>query len=108
MCKNLLVISLLISFLNADIFEQDCKICHINSTQLTMIMSRYTLKYSSEQRIKEAMIKFLKDPSKTNSAMPLGFLSRFEIKEPTKLDDTQLKEAIDLYYKQFNLSQLIK
>lgn len=108
MCKNILVIALFLNFLNADIFEENCRVCHTNPTQLTMIMSRYTLVYSSENKIKEAMIKFLKEPSKENSAMPLGFLSRFDIKEPTKLDEVQLKEAIEIYYKQFNLTRLIK
>jgi hypothetical protein len=40
--------------------------------------------------------------------MPLGFLSRFDIKDKTKLNDEELKEAIDIYYEKYNLLQLIK
>lgn len=109
MCKNILVIILLIStHLNANVFERNCMSCHTNNTQLKMIMSRYTLKFSSEKRIKEAIFNYLKNPSKELSSMPLGFLSRFDIKEKTTLSDEELKEAIDAYYKKYNLLQLLK
>jgi hypothetical protein len=109
MCKNILVIALFIStYLNADVFERDCLSCHTNNTQLKMIISRYTLKFSSEKRIKEAIFNYLKNPSKELSSMPLGFLSRFDIKEKSKLNDEELREAIDTYYKKYNLLQLIE
>lgn len=109
MCRNILVIVLLIStYLNADVFKRDCLSCHTNNTQLKMIMSRYTLKFSSEKRIKGAIFNYLKNPSKELSSMPLGFLSRFDIKEKSKLNDEELREAIDIYYKRYNLLQLIE
>jgi len=109
MCKNILVIVLLLTtYLNANVFERNCQSCHHNNTQLKMIMSRYTLKFSSEKRIKEAIFTYLKNPSRELSSMPLGFLSRFDIKEKTKLSDEELKEAINIYYKNFNLLQLIE
>ena len=109
MCKNILVVILLLStYLNANVFEKDCQACHTNNTQLKMIMSRYTLNFSSEKKIKEALFNYLKNPSKELSSMPLGFLSRFDIKEKTKLNDEELREAIDIYYKKYNLLQLIE
>lgn len=104
MYKNILVILIFLSYLNGeDIFATNCKSCHANNLQLTMIMSRYTLKFSSEKRIKEAMKNFLKQPSREKSTMPLGFLSRFNIKEVTTLNNEELDLALDIYYKQFNL-----
>lgn len=109
MCKNILAIVLLIStFLSANEFEKNCTICHTNPTQLKMIMSRYTLKFSSEKRIKDAMFNYLRNPSKELSSMPLGFLSRFNIKEKSTLSDEELKKSIDIYYERFNLLQLLK
>ena len=109
MRKNFLAIILLLStYLNANVFEKNCQSCHNNKTQLKMIMSRYTLKFSSEKRIKEAIFNYLKNPSKKLSSMPLGFLSRFKIKDKSKLNDEELKEAINIYYDKYNLLQLIK
>lgn len=109
MCKNILVTMLLLTtYLNANVFEKNCLSCHTNNTQLKMIISRYTLKFSSEKKIKEAIFNYLKNPSKELSSMPLGFLSRFDIKEKSKLNDEELKEAIDIYYKKYNLLQLLK
>lgn len=49
------------------------------------------------------MKNFLKQPSREKSTMPLGFLSRFNIKEVTTLNNEELDLALDIYYKQFNL-----
>jgi hypothetical protein len=109
MCKNILGIVLLTFIhLNADVFENNCMSCHTNNTQLKMIISRYTLKFSSEEKIKEAIFNYLRNPSKELSSMPLGFLSRFEIKEKSQLSDQELKKAINIYYEKYNLLQLLK
>lgn len=113
MCKHILVVFLFIStFLNvsltADKFDKNCCNCHHNPIQLKMIMSKYTQKYSSQNRIKEAMFSFLKNPKKEDSAMHLGFLSKFGIKEKSKLDDKELKESIRSYYIKYNFKKLIE
>ncbi len=94
--------------LTANSFETNCKKCHFQTRQLQMFISKYTLKYSSEHKIKEAIFKYLKNPTKDNSVMPVGFLNRFGIKEKSNLDDNELKNAIDIYYKEYNLKNIIK
>jgi len=73
---NFLVFIFLLN-LNANSFEKNCKSCHFQEGQLQMFISRYTLKYSSEIKIKKAIYEYIKNPSKENSVMPRGFLNRF-------------------------------
>lgn len=109
MYKNILVIIfLLASSLTASEFEINCISCHQNSTQLKMIMEKYTLKFSSQKRVENAMFEFLKNPSKERTAMPFGFISRFGIKEKSTLSDEILKKSISEYYEKYNLTQYIK
>lgn len=90
------------------LFEQNCKNCHFAPRQLDMFISRYTLKYSSETKIKEAIFKYLKDPKEENSVMPRGFLARFGVKNRSTLDDAILKKSIDQFYDIYNLKKRIK
>lgn len=71
------------------------------------MMKKYTLKYSSETKIKKAIFDYLQEPSYEKSILPVGYINRFGIKEETMLDDKILKEMIDIYYKQFNLKSKI-
>ena len=107
MRKNILVI-FFCSLLSADEFEINCLNCHQNQTQLKMIMGKYTLNFSSEKRVKNAMFEFLKNPSQEKTVMPFGFISRFGIKEKSNLSDEVLKKSIEQYYKKYNLTQYIK
>jgi hypothetical protein len=74
--------------------------------QLNIFMHRYTIKYSSEVRIKEALFKYMKNPQASSSVMPMGFLNRWGVKKPTTLSDKALKEAIDEYYRLYNLKKV--
>ena len=105
--KLLLLIFLLSSILNASEFEENCLRCHNNNFQFQMFMKRYTLKHSSENRIKKAIFDYLKEPSYSTSLLPFGFLNRFGIKEKTTLDDETLKKMIDIYYKEYNIRSKI-
>lgn len=107
MRKNILVM-FFCSFVSANEFETNCLNCHQNPTQLKMIMGKYTLKFSSEKRVKNAMFEFLKNPSQEKSAMPSGFISRFGIKEKSNLSDEILEKSIQQYYEKYNLTQYIK
>ena len=93
--------------LNANSFEKNCKNCHFQTRQLEMFISKYTLKYSSEDRIKKAIFKYIKNPSIQTSVMPRGFLNRWGVKEATTLDDIELKNSIDSYFKRYNIKNKI-
>ena len=107
MVKVVLSIIILSSFLNASPFEENCLSCHENYFKFNMMMKKYTIKYSSEKRIKKAIFEYLKKPAYDKSVLPFGYLNRFGIKEETMLDDKTLREMIDIYYKQFNLKSKI-
>lgn len=104
MVKILSVFIICISFLNADRFEQECLTCHGDDFKFNIIMDKYTLKYSSEKRIKEAMFRYLKNPSYESSILPPDYIKKFGIKEKSALEDGLLKQMIDIYYKRFNLA----
>ncbi|PHS57014.1 MAG: hypothetical protein COB17_07285 [Sulfurimonas sp.] len=70
-------------------------------------MKKYTIKYSSERRIKKALFKYLKNPSYSTSLLPFGYLRRFGIKKKTTLSDKNLKNMIDTYYEQYNRKKKI-
>ena len=104
----LIVLLVLIMNLNANEFEKNCLSCHKNNKQFQMFMSKYTLKYSSERKIKQAMFDYLKEPKIDDSVMPRGFINRWGIKEKTTLEDEKLIEALDVYYENYNLKRVFK
>lgn len=102
------ILMILSALLWGESYERDCKECHKMEHQFQIFMHRYTLKYSSETRIKKALFDYLKNPQAQNSIMPMGFINRWGVKKPTTLDDKSLKEAIDAYYNQYNLHKVWK
>ncbi len=72
-----------------------------------MFMKKYTLKYSSEVKIKKAIFEYLKNPSIEKSVLPYGFLNRFGIKEKSSLEDKELNKMVDIYYEKFNIKSKI-
>jgi hypothetical protein len=107
MVKITLFIVILSSFLNASSFEENCLSCHGNDFKFNMMMKKYTQKYSSEKRIKEAIFNYLKEPTVEKSVLPYEYINRFGPKEKTTLDDKTLREMIDIYYDKFNIQSKI-
>lgn len=107
MVKILTIIFFLATILNASSFEENCLKCHANSYQFNMFMKKYTLKYSSDSKVKEAIFEYLKNPSFEKSVLPYGFLNRFGIKEASSLDTQELKSMIDIYYEKYNMKSKI-
>ncbi|MFZ9659924.1 MAG: hypothetical protein ACO29X_05170 [Arcobacteraceae bacterium] len=89
-------------------FETNCLECHFAKEQLKMFLERYEEKYGSENDVKKAIFKYMKNPKKENSIMPSGFLKRFGVKEKSNLNDIALKKAIDIYYDTYNIKKKIK
>jgi hypothetical protein len=103
MVKFIFFLLIIFSNIYASEFDEKCLNCHQDSFQFNMMMKRYTLKYSSEEKIKEAIFNYLKNPTHETSILPLGFLNRFGIKDKSTLDDETLKEMIAIYYDRYNL-----
>lgn len=88
-----------------NIYEQNCLPCHQPlSIGLDKIFFRYLLKYSSEISIKSALIDFLKNPNRQTSAMSVEQIRRLGIKSKTNLTDDELKEAIDIYWDTYKVT----
>ena len=107
MVKQITIISLLLTMLNASDFDNDCLSCHNNDFKFNMMMKKYTQKYSSEKKIKKAIFEYLKNPLKEKSVLPFGYINRFGIKEKTDLDDEALSDMIDIYYDKYNIKSKI-
>ncbi|EQB40475.1 hypothetical protein M947_01370 [Sulfurimonas hongkongensis] len=103
MVRLLSVFLLFYITLGASEFDKNCFDCHGKDFKFHIIMKKYTLKYSSEKRIKEAMFDYLREPSPEKSILPLEYIQKFGLKEKSPLDDKTLREMIDIYYDRFNL-----
>lgn len=103
MVKALLLTTLFLSSLYSSTFRENCLSCHENDFKFNMIIKKYTQKYSSEARIKDAMFEYLREPSALKAILPYEYINRFGIKKKSTLDDKTLREMIDIYYNEFNI-----
>lgn len=104
MVKILLIISLLIATLHANVYEDNCLACHKDlPVSIDKYFYRYLLKYSSQKDVKKAMTDYLKRPNKDKTIMPEAFISRFGIKKPTKLNEKELDSAINIYWQEYKI-----
>lgn len=107
MVKALLFTTLFLSLLDGSTFKENCLSCHEKDFKFNMILKKYTQKYSSERKIKEAIFEYLREPSVEKAILPYEYINRFGIKEKSELDDKTLREMIDIYYEMFNLKDKI-
>ena len=92
-----------------NIYERNCVTCHNRiPVSIDKYFYGYLLEYSSEKDVKEAMFEFLKNPTKEKSLMSESIIKRFGLKKKTRLSDTELKEALDIYWSEYNLFDKLK
>ncbi|WP_419776722.1 hypothetical protein [Malaciobacter marinus] len=106
-----IIFSILIFFvsLNANIYESNCVSCHKKfPVTIDKYFYRYLLKYSSESNVKNAMLEYMKNPTKDKTIMPEAFILRFGIKKPSNLSNKQLKEALDIYWNEYKVFGKLK
>ncbi len=91
--------------IHADL-EQKCLDCH-KEQQIpnTLIVKRYLMQYSTDERIEEAMFNYLKDPKKEHSIMPAPFFSKFPMKESLYLNDASLHKYIQDFLEKFDIKK---
>ena len=107
--KALLVFLFVSSYLSANVYETNCVACHKKiPVSIDKYFYRYLLTYSSENNVKTAMINYLKNPSKKDTVMPDAFINRFGIKKKSKLNEKELKEAIDIYWEKYKVFGKLK
>ena len=92
-----------------DIYTRNCIPCHeyLPSSLERMFMS-YLKVYSGELTLKESLKAFLRKPDKEFSVMSDLFLDRFDVKAPTTLSEEELKEAVDIYWKKYNIRNKLR
>ena len=94
------------SVVNNDALETNCLHCH-QEQQIpsNLISKRYLMKYSTDNRVEEAMYKYLKNPKKEHSIMPAPFFSKFPMKEKSVLDDGSLQKMIKIFFEKYNMKK---
>lgn len=114
MAKLILMAILSFSFLNAaktekTVYDTNCIKCHKKlPVSIDKYFYRYLLKYSSENSVKMSMFKYLRKPNKDMTIMPAAFIKRFGVKKETKLSDKELYEALDIYWKKYQIFGKLK
>ncbi len=111
MVKKIIFVLLLIINLEAekDIYDSNCYTCHKQlSFNLEKIFFKYLLKYSDEVSVKSALIDFLKQPNSDTSVMSKEYTRNFGLKQKSKLNDEELKKAINIYWEKYTVFGKIK
>ena len=107
--KFVLSIVLAMHLMGYDIFDKECVYCHkMLSVSLKDTFFKFLLRYSSEKSVKSVMFYYLKHPTVEFSVMPKEYIKIFGIKQNSDLNDTQLKEAIDIYWERYKVFGKIK
>ena len=91
----------------ANVFNDNCIKCH-NPNELNKFIKAYTLKYSSEKRIKDAFYRFLRNPTSNVALMDYQFIIKRGYKKSSKLSDSELKNAVKIYYQKYNMTKMIR
>ena len=107
--KLILSISLIISFINASVYQKQCISCHQElPVSIDKYFYRYLLKYSSETKVKAAITKYLQNPSRDKTVMADAFINRFGLKKKTKLYQEELEMAIHEYWETYKIFGKLK
>jgi len=104
---------MMIIFININLFatslDDKCLNCHkIQKIPSGMIYRKYLLKYSTKENISKAIYEYIKAPSPDISIMPKPFFSKFPIKPLLNIEDSKLKELIELYIKKYDIKKRLR
>ncbi|MCF6329968.1 MAG: hypothetical protein L3I99_00280 [Sulfurimonas sp.] len=107
--KTVLIFSLMFCFANATVYEDNCIKCHKQFTpSIDKYFYKYLLIYSSETDMKNAIISYLKYPAKETSVMSDAYIDKFGIKEKSKLNENEIKQAVDVYWEKYKVFGKLK
>ena len=110
MVKSMILCLVLISGVFAqDAYERNCVECHKElPTSLQQMFKRYLLVYGGEKNMKAGLKHYLKYPLREISVMSDLFLDSYGIKEKSKLSDSDIEEALDIYWNKFKVFNKLK
>ena len=87
-----------------NIYERNCIPCHLYlPSSLERMFMNYLKTYSGEQTFKASLKVFLKNPTEKESLMSSMFIEHFSVKDKSQLSDEELDEAIDIYWKTYDV-----
>jgi len=110
MVRHIVLSLVLVSGLFAqDAYERHCVECHKElPTSLQRMFMRYLLVYSGEQNVKAGLKHYLKYPLKEISVMSDLFIDSYGIKEKSDLSESDIDEALDIYWDKFKVFNKLK
>jgi hypothetical protein len=104
--KYLLVVFLYtVSYIDAsDAFEQHCVPCHKQmNISLQKTFMKALLVYGGKENMKAGLAYYFKNPHINTSVMDEEFIQKNGIKQPIEIDQEQLEEALDIYWKRYTV-----
>ncbi len=91
------------------IYRDNCVTCHRKlPVSLESFFFNYLLKYSSERRVKKALRDFITHPTTKKALASEEVIKRYGLMPPTRLNDTDLRRAIDVYWDTYKVFGKIK
>ena len=105
MVKKIILVAFLSTLLfPQDVYEKNCLSCHRDlPINMQEIFKKYLLVYSGEKNVKASIAHYLKYPSSSISVMSNLFVDTYGIKKKTRLNERDLKKAVDIYWKKYNV-----
>ena len=93
----------------SDVYKNVCVNCHqYQPATLEKMFMLYLKTYSVELSFKVSLKEYLQKPTEKHSLIGSAFITNFSVKDPTKLNDKELNEAIDYYWKLYNPKDNLK
>ena len=85
-------------------FQEKCIQCHkAEGIPTQALYKRYLVKYSSQTKIKTAMLSYLKNPSIETSIMPEPFIKKFGLQKRISISEEELKKYVDELVESFDV-----
>ncbi|MDA7817883.1 hypothetical protein N9A28_06800 [Sulfurimonas sp.] len=107
--KIVLTLTLMASFVSADVYQENCVECHKTlRVSIDKYFYKYLLMYSGERDIKYAMINYLQYPAYETSVMSDEFISKYGIKQKSRLSKQEIEEAVDTYWEKYKVFGKLK
>ena len=87
-----------------DTFDRVCVTCHTEKKiSLRKTFMNALLIYSGKENMKAGLKYFLRHPRRDSSVMGEAFLDAHGLAKPLKIDDKELDEALDIYWKRYTV-----
>jgi hypothetical protein len=108
MAKRLILLLLIAINLKAD-FITDCTACHVREKiDLRKTFMNSLLVYGGENNFKTALFYYCKNPQPLTSVMSEEYLKKYLPLKAVMIDDMQLKDDINEYWKRYKIKENLK